>query len=111
VILKNEKIPARIVSPQQNTHPRKKEKKERKESRIKSKSVETSYANTRAWQSPWKKERMINSGQLGETSLKESENGDNIIVQNPICGLIQTNISFSFALSSNPWFFLLTPKH
>jgi hypothetical protein len=48
VILKNEKIPARIVSPQQNTHPRKKEKKERKESRIKSKSVETSYANTRA---------------------------------------------------------------
>jgi hypothetical protein len=48
VILKNEKIPARIVSPQQNTHPQKKEKKERKESRIKSKSVETSYANTRA---------------------------------------------------------------
>jgi hypothetical protein len=33
------------------------------------------------------------------------------IVQNPICGLIRTHISFSFALSSNPWFFLLSPTH
>jgi hypothetical protein len=58
------------------------------------------------------RKRVRNSRQVGDTILKESENADHIFLQCKIwCGIIHTHISFSFALSSNPWIFLLSPIH
>jgi hypothetical protein len=81
---------------------REKEKRKKNEQGLKSKRVETSYEKLHVSKGEKKKRMKFTSYWDSSIERKQERISHFSIVQNSICGLIHTNISFAFALSSIP---------
>jgi hypothetical protein len=74
--------------------------KKKKEQGLKSKRGETSFENLHL--SKGEKKQRTQAAERDSIERKQESRSRCPIVQNPICGLIHTHISFAFALSSIP---------